>query len=64
MTPNDIVYKTVYTRCLAAGCTEMVSKDAAIMALQKFKNNQFIKATKLIDQAVVEAKKLIVKKRR
>ena len=64
MTPNDLIYNEVYKRCLAAGCIDRVSKDAATMALQKFKNNQFVKAHKLVDQAVLDAKKLIIKKRK
>ena len=64
MTPNDLVYDTVYKGCLAAGCNESVSKNAAIDTLQKYKNNQFTKPSKLIQQAITDAKKLIVKKRR
>ena len=64
MTPNDMVYNEVYKGCKAAGCIELVAKDAAQMTLQKYKNNQFYKVSKLIQQAVTDAKKLIVKKRR
>lgn len=64
MTPLDLVYDSVYKGCKAAGCTEAVSLNAATTTLQKFKNGQFTKASKLIKDAIVEAKKLIVKKRR
>jgi len=64
MNPNDLVYKEVYKGCLKAGCDERLAKDTAVMTLQKFKNNQFTKATKLIKQAITDAKKLIVKKRK
>jgi len=64
MTWEDLVYKEVYKQCNAAGCHESISKNAAVMALQKYKNGQFTKATKLITEAVTEAKKLIVKKRK
>lgn len=64
MTPNDLVYKEVFSRCVNAGCTNDMAKNAAVMALQKYKNNQFTKVSKLIDQAVVDAKKLIVKRRK
>ena len=57
MTPNDIVYNEVYKGCKAAKCDELTSKNAAIMALQKFKNGQFTKPTKLISEAIIEAKK-------
>lgn len=61
MTPNDLVYSEVFKRCMKVGCTEVVATNAACSALQKYKNNQFTKASKLIDQHVVEAKKLIIK---
>ena len=61
---NDMVYKEVYKGCKSAKCDELTSKNAAQMALQKYKNGQFTKATKLISEAIVEAKKLRVKKRK
>jgi len=61
MSPGDMVFNTVYKRCLAAKCTEVVSHNAAVSALQKFKNNQFTTPVKLIDQAVTDAKKLTIK---
>lgn len=64
MTPNDLVWDSVYKQCKAAGCDEVTSKNAAINALQKYKNGQFTKASKLVSESVVEAKKLIVKKRK
>ena len=62
MSPNDLVYNEVLKRCMAAGCNEVGATNAACGALQKYKNNQFSKVSKLIDSAVVDAKKLIVKK--
>ncbi len=62
MTPNDLVYNEVFRRCMAAGCAEVVAKNVAVATLQKYKNNQFTKVSKLIDSAVTDAKKLIVKK--
>ena len=64
MTPNDLVWNSVYKGCKAAGCCETTSKNAAISALQKYKNGQFSKASKLVTESIVEAKKLIVKKRK
>lgn len=64
MTPNDLVYNEVYKGCLSAGCSESISKNAAVITLQKYKNNQFSKPSKLIKEAITEAKKLIVKKRK
>ncbi len=64
MTPNDMVYNETYKGCLSAGCDDRLSKDTAIKTLEKYKNNQFTKPSKLIQQAIVDAKKLIVKKRK
>lgn len=64
MTPNDLVWHSVYKRCKSAGCDELISKDAAINALQKYKNGQFSKASKLVSESIVEAKKLRTKKRK
>ena len=64
MTSEDLIYKTVYQRCLSAGCIERVAKDAAVSSLQKYKNNQMKSVSNLIDSAVTEAKKLIIKKRK
>ena len=58
MTPSDMVYNEVYKDCKGAGCTELISKDAAQMTLQKYKNNQFTKVSVLIKTAISEAKKL------
>ena len=62
MTPADMVYMEVYKGCLKQGNCESVSKDTDILTLQNFKNNQFSKVSKLIAQAITDAKKLIVKK--
>ena len=64
MTPEGMVWNEVYKQCKAAGCDEVTSKNAAIMTLQKFKNGQMSKPSKLITEAIAEAKKLIVKKRK
>jgi len=60
----DMVYNETYKQCKNAGCSELISKDTAILTLQKYKNNQFKKVSTLISQAVIDAKKLIPKKRR
>lgn len=64
MTPNDLVYNEVYKGCLKAGCDERLAKDTAINTLQKYKNGQFSKPSRLISQSITDAKKLIVKKRK
>lgn len=56
MTPNDIVYNEVYKGCIRAGVAEYIAKDTAVMALQKFKNNQFDKPSKLIEKSIKDAK--------
>tara|TARA_R110000823_G_scaffold314099_1_gene442498 strand:- start:25 stop:219 length:195 start_codon:yes stop_codon:yes gene_type:complete len=58
MTPNDMVYNEVYKGCKAAGCIEIIAKDTAVMTLQKYKNNQFVKVSALIKTAISDAKKL------
>ena len=63
-TPNDLVYNSVYKGCKNQGCDELTSKNAAQVTLQKYKNGQFVKPSKLITEAITEAKKLIVKKRK
>ena len=63
-TPNDLVWDSVYKGCLSVGCDELISKNAAINALQKYKNGQFTKASKLVSESIVEAKKLRVKKKK
>ena len=64
MTPNDMIYDSVYKGCKNAGCCELTSKNAAQVTLQKYKNGQFVKPSKLVTEAITEAKKLIVKKRK
>ena len=64
MTPNDIVYNTVYKDCKAANCDELTSKNAAIMALEKYKKNNFTKVSTMMKQAVTDAKKLVAKKKK
>lgn len=64
MTPADLVYDEVFTRCTKAGCSNDVAKNAAVATLEKYKKNQFTKVSKLIESAVVDAKKLIIKKKK
>lgn len=64
MNAKDLVYMETYRGCLKAGCTESVAKDTAVLTLQKYKNNQFAKVSKLIEQSITDAKKLIIKKRK
>lgn len=64
MTPQDLIYNETFKRCLKAGCDEFLAKNAAVKALTRYKNNQFTKASKLVDEEVVQAKKLILKKRK
>jgi len=61
MTPEQLVHNTVKDRCLKAGCTAKVSQDAADATVKAYKENRFTTVPKLIDAAIVNAKKLIVK---
>lgn len=58
MKPNDLIYDAVYKGCLKAGCSERLSKDTAVAALQKYKNGQFSKTSKLVDGAITDAKRM------
>jgi len=64
MTPGGLVYSEVYKGCLKQGCSESIAKNTAVKTLQKYKNNQFTKVHQLIKQSIVDAKKLVVKKRK
>ena len=64
MNAIDTVYMETYKGCLKIGCNESLAKNTAINTLQKYKNNQFTKVSKLIKQSITDAKKLIVKKRK
>ena len=57
MTPADMVYNEVYKGCLAVGCKEFIANNAAVITLQKYKNNQFTKVSALIKTAISDAKK-------
>ena len=58
MTPTDMVYNETYKGCLDAGCLEYIAKNTAVMTLQKYKNNQFVKVSTLIKSAISDAKKI------
>lgn len=64
MTAADLIYDEIFKKCINNGCTEQVSRDAATGGLQKYKNNQFTTVSKMINQQIVDAKKLIIKKRK
>lgn len=54
---NDFIYTQVYKGCLKEGIPENLAKDCAVMTLQSYKNNQFQKPSKLVEQAIKDAKK-------
>jgi len=64
MNPIDTVYDAVYKGALKEGCGELISKNAALSATNKFKTNRFTTVSKMIKQEVSEAKKLKGKKKR
>ena len=61
-TPNDMVYDSIYKGSKAEGVDELTAKDAAIMGLQRYKNGQYASPSKLIKDAIVQAKKNQIKK--
>tara|TARA_R110000772_G_scaffold105405_1_gene207068 strand:- start:436 stop:633 length:198 start_codon:yes stop_codon:yes gene_type:complete len=62
MNYNDMVYNSIYKGSKAEGVDELTAKDAAIMGLQKYKNGQYATPSKLIKDAIVQAKKNRIKK--
>jgi diphthamide biosynthesis methyltransferase len=61
-TPSDLVYNSIYKGSKAEGVDELTAKDAAIMGLQKYKNGQYVTPSKLVKDAIVQAKKNRLKK--
>ena len=64
MTPTELVYNEVLKGCLEGGVDINTAKDAAVMTLQKYKNNQFTKVSALIKTSISDAKKINKKKKR
>ncbi len=60
----DMIYNAVYKRCKGERCDELTSKNAAISACDDYKKNKFTTVSKLIVQAVTDAKKLRKKVKR
>ena len=60
----EMVYDAVYKGAIKEGCGELISKNAALSATNKFKTNRFTTVSKMIKQEVSEAKKLKGKKKR
>lgn len=59
MTPKQLVYKSVYDQCIAIGCGELHSRDAATMAAKEFERGSHYKsASELIKNSVASAKKI------
>jgi len=63
MKPTDLIYNEVYKGCLNVKCDERLARETAIMTIQKYKNNQFTKVSKLIQQSITDAKKLVFKRK-
>ena len=64
MTPNDMVFNTVYKRLLAEGIDDRTSREQAIICLEDYKKNKFTTVTKLIDGAITKGKKMKIKNRK
>ena len=64
MKPEDFIYNQVYRGCLRAGCNEYLSKNTAVEALRRYKNNQFTTPSKLVDELIKHAKKQKIKQKR
>lgn len=57
MNEQDYVYQQIYKGALKAGASEWASLAAAVTGLEKYKNNQFKKASQLIVEKIKEAVK-------
>lgn len=62
-TPAErLIHKSILDRCAVEKIAKDIANRVANNAITKYKNNQFTKASKLVDEAVTEAKKLQRKK--
>lgn len=57
MQPNDFVYQSIYRGAIKSGAAEKSAKDHAIMGLEDCMRNRFKKASELIEERIMTAKK-------
>lgn len=57
MNEQDYIYEQIYKGALKAGASDRAALQAATTGLQKYKNNQFKKASSLIIEKIKEAVK-------
>ena len=63
MTPAEkLIHKSILDRCDKENIRRDTALDVADQAVQKYKNNQFTKASKLVDEALTKAKSFTKKK--
>ena len=63
MTPAEkLIKSSILQRCREQGIQSDTANDVADQAVQKYKNNQFTKASKLVDEALTKAKSFTKKK--
>tara|TARA_R110002049_G_scaffold225946_4_gene397904 strand:+ start:3149 stop:3352 length:204 start_codon:yes stop_codon:yes gene_type:complete len=62
-TPKQLVYKSVFDRCLQIGCDTLSAHERAKLTAENFEKGNYQGSTsKLIDGAVSSAKSLVKKK--
>ena len=57
MSPEDFVYTQIYKGCMAEKVNERIAREHAQMGLDKFKKNKFAKASAMIKEMIMAAKK-------
>lgn len=63
MTPDEMIYKSVYQQCIKNNCTIELSRQSAKMAVQKYNSRNYSGSpSTLIKDAVTSASKFKQKK--
>lgn len=55
MTHDELISKSVYDQCIEAGCDVLHARDAAQMAVKKYKDGNYQSPAKLIKDSVISA---------
>ena len=62
MTHSEFIAKSVYEKCIEAGCNHQLSKESSAMAVRNFHSGNHKSPSQLIIDTVTSAKKLKGKK--
>jgi len=64
MNATDLIYNQVKDRCLKMGCSAVLATDTAKLTVAKYLKNQFVTPSKLIEEQIKQAKKLMIKNKK